>query len=1619
MFKSRPLSAQPVVLANPRIDFDYKELAKAARLFLGKEKADILLKAAFQKENPEKTEGSEPAPDPQNEKAFLLLLAHMEYAARWYRSNPKEEARWNPEDEKSKESDEADAPYKSAPTRGKDARFTRNAYVQDFLGAITLRSEKSFRLNMAHRIRSQAQREALLWSRPDIVRNPNDKENPYKLRLLISTSDLPKLSAALDSEDKTLKIDTYGLGMTPNKEMPVEIVWTDELPQRPEVARQVLGRQTRNLMENGRSSLSAIGKERRGAQIVLIGGQNCKATFKKSRANVVEIALEPQVEIKPGGLQAFDNETALMDYLAEQYSCSPQEFFEAIPEIIPALEDNLEQATRIWNNIPENKEVTEDDKNKFLTEYTETCLTLHNTPNPPGSISLRRLEAWDEISQSGDNKSEPQRIKAIKDLVEELHTSLNPELQNFPGLESAFLGMLDRVQEETFGRTQLNRVSLTPSKTGLVEKSHRDLGMISTINPAAGISRSWKENILTEVIENMVNPPQGDGNSHERAMKSLENTAAALNVTTEELMRRRRLALEAFYRVGKGLHMESNPHDRASFLTYSLSEEDRRRFFEELDAYNQKDFDSKGDAPLGADGKEMAKPDLESFIRRGDASPVEIPLNPISLHRLTRYPTSTRNMKDVTRPAYGNPKHLPRDRGQKNNNLQALELADFLTPEALAEAQKAIKEVELNPNSPESNQVQTVVKTLALWNRGFGLILPTRPSNPIDARALAWVNDLLLAKRSGRSSGNKCQSFKELFNLVTSLTRLAGMKVGGVDTPLQTQPMPSMSSNLPLKLLCGVSPNLIPELRHCYLKSQIEDLENQKAEVLKAGGKGAPKISAEIAALEKELEETPPVHLDPVALRDLQMRWENSIRGNLEMEPDLAPEEAQLHNLLEADPDRRMETIAASLLTKEPNHQKEFYEKLGLNGGFMGLDPEVRLYTPALPRIKTSPVTIRIKGEEMNIHSLTSEVVKNMEPQVANEFQTFTPEESLRLENAQQRHLATYRESLVTKAERMESLRQESRPLHPKGKESLLLLNPDDENRDIEGISEGLSDAISAAQSQEEASGQLSKKWVQTIAKALTNPDVEEIRIGGFMTLVKHGGSHVEIRHELALKQSEGKEAQISRWNNLALETLNFLRGEEHQLSPEDTKVAQVVLTDALNREISENAVEILETLKSVPQDALAAGLNEKSSPDTNAILAKSSLERVCHQAQLEKALLFQIQNWGNFDDTHSGSIESTQIVFDFQHELETLCKKVWGSPKDTREDEEIKAAFLAATGEKAREIFLHEGEEPTREFMAENARSIFQEHRERLVRASAEPLAEVCAHLQDLAHTISPDGELTEHAPAKAKKATIAEGILHTICHVSEISIIVAEKLQKAIAKTEAIALDRGKDEPKPKAILPHAIARGSQTPIKIHCIDGQLSTNKIWAQDVLNSDDSQTLIRQSQLASQWASKGESRRQSLERAAFLTYLQSQNLGEKAALILASGDTKALESGLERFTDALTRLKVDTTKSSALCAGICALHQVDPEVLLGPEVTTALENALPEETAKMALKVKFEPVVSKGTTLPSPFLPEEDYKEAKAQMENRSDRLSTGTRIQEIRKAGDALREKEVASLER
>jgi len=1544
MIKTRSRShshLRPSKPANPQVDFDYKELALSARIFLGKEKAEALLKTAF-----------------SNQKDFLVLISEMETAAKHYRSNPKEPLLWEPSEKSSGYENEDEQML----TRGGDSSSRkktnwlsrRQNMASEFLQLVSLRTEKSYRLNLAYRIRSEAQRDAIFTNKSELVTDKSEVNGTkeVRLRLRLSLKDLPKVLKGEYNAPRDVALALAPYSNVPEKAHPIDIVWIDEIPHRPDNTRQFMGRQTGALFdpEKGREEIQKIGQEFKGAEFILFDPAKTKISLTRTNGDQVslkvESLVEPKVDQETGRVHPvmptalLKDEQGLREYLSEQYSISIEEFVDSIPKVTDSLEKDLERATQIWMNPdnPSEEKPTPEEISNFLREYTAVSLTLQSMPSPLSSVSLNRLPQWKEIAQ-GAPRDIIQSTKSAKETRKEILSHLQSEKGKDVTLDRVVLPLIERQIENT--------------------KSE-----IGSTSPASLGSPEWAQKLAEQLAES---------GTFQSSEKALEAISTAMGMSPDDLQKKRKLILENFYSTGKGQALDNLPKERPVFQGYVFGEAARNEFYELQSSYDKAVFDAKGGKPKTETGEFFPEPNLQEFIRKQGLVEFEIPTSPVCLHRLTRYPNGYRNNRMGDRDkkaAYGSPKYLPRDRGQKSKVFEDLNPEDFLS-------EKGLKEIEeLKADSSARSE-----KTLALysqaratfnsWKRGFGLTLPAKPTSPIDLRLLQWANEIRREKRAGGAKETpRCDSLYEFIQLTDTIKRMAGLKVGGIDSPLQTQPLPNRSSTIAFQLLCGVPAQEITELK------ELHDIDK-----------------------------------NPEGLIDFSTRWENALRADVFAPEPPTPEEALLERIKQGEEPSLL--ALEGLIQEKPNFLEQFYEKVGLpQAGPQALPQELKAYQGILPPFKASPLTFLHKGEECLLLTALQQIeaTHKNNPEVLKILQESSGFE--KVEEAVQNATKTWAGTINQVAEELEDISFDRKETI-KGKRAKVSISTfEPVTAEQSSMSPGLAAALSFTQGEAEKSNTNKVEAVYNISRELFKPDVRAVEVhngNDLVTLTKKAGEIVisgggpskeedPAFHEILASIKDGYEG---KFQNLPDEEKEIFERGHKQMEIETMLLKREAL-DLKNLPVGlEDAPQIKEEIKAL----------------------KSTKEEIDLIEKFQKNLTFQVKNWGGFSESYQAkSVQQVREVFDFKLEIDSLIDRATPNniqPSDRKKIEELKETLSIRFKDKLTDTFLHKSEEDTRKALQKEAQGFFQDQSMEASKNLPQHLEKTASTLREIAASVEPDGSVNpERNPELAKVLDPETGSFAQAIKTAELQKILLNKIQKAEKAIKSTSRERFANEPiqnREASLLGPDNERGAKNPTLIKLEGDQILTNKLWVKDVLSSTEGQEKLQSATKTFAWLQKKDRVATPEEKVAFLTYLHTNGVGDDAKNLLQEGKQSKLKPALEAFTLALRDLKAgkdgkENPRLLTTIGGGASLSLIDPEILLGKENLKVLEDAKENPPKKQEVpvpKVRLPEskeeryLLNTGIRTQTPF-GYQDLEEA-----------TTRSRINEVKKAGEILRDME------
>jgi len=722
------------------VDFDYKALGQASNLLLGKAKTDLLLKDT-------------------TPKGILKIIGELEAEAKEVRNDPK---RAFPKD----------ISFRRSPA---ELENLRDQMVREIFGLRNLWARQTLKSSLPYRIRSSNQLEAITENQIEQI--GKEGENGTEITARVSLDSLPKtIKDAESSGYAKISFPVSGeyIDYVKNKlkQGNITLTFRDELPERPELKRIMLGNQNsraqrlaREKKTTPRTEILNIAGTSSGTIVILSNNSRVTNVTEKQTAQGIELEVElmfPEVlssfeENGPdNGGDGVISDAKLKTHCSNAYGCNGRDFLKSIPEISKALKTNLEEAAKMWFE----KEVLDaNDIPNFIQEYSILSLCLRHEPTPVGKL-------------------EPSRslVKSTNDLARGMTAENTFEL----GPETSF-------SKEILDDVRIN--------------------MPATASVIAG--DDWIDSLVNNEIYQTYKTSRGQNYSQE-----IENIYGIKNPARKmELIERNywRTPNQQF------LLLDQSPQE-LEFSSYYLSNEMEEEYELEKEEQEQELFNSKAEYLIDPNKVKKELLDKAEWIKRQNAITLKLPYNGNTLHRLTKYPNRSSGLSiKTTRAEKFDPevslatkeyRKIPSKQNGKN-----IALEDCLTPEGL----KNLAKIKQGGSEYQLEEIKRIDSLLEQWQSSLRRISVTS-KNPLEHKVIRWLESIALGKEECKAG-----SLEELSTLLGIAVSQTGRIPYETERGNEHYSMPARSNPLPLKLLCGTGFNELQGLEIIDERTEAKD----------------------------------------------------------------------------------------------------------------------------------------------------------------------------------------------------------------------------------------------------------------------------------------------------------------------------------------------------------------------------------------------------------------------------------------------------------------------------------------------------------------------------------------------------------------------------------------------------------------------------------------------------------------------------------------------------------------------------------------------------------------------------------------------------------------------------
>jgi len=681
--------------------------------------------------------------------------------------------------------------------------------------------------------------------------------------------------------------------------------------------------------------------------------------------NVAQVSLSfPKIQAKIKENAADDTlpgEGAISDgylrlYASQNYGCNGRQFVKALPNICEALTKELSSAALKW----EGETALKAEKLQTVLSWLEANSEKLNPSNPrdlqalpPAHTLIRLLETptakktrieqfhYDTLFTNKKTLALP-----VEEDQEPIFTSLTAELtKSNPSLLAELLTLrayskANPLQIKNFLR-EYTLVALTHTQS---PKSKLDLGKNDTISEATEILGSANNSLLAPYTHALIPDSEKPSNKEKfkpkktlidasgpewrnaLILKEIEKelvqnpTRDAILETAqiENVAEKKRWVCENIYNSAFDVQEpiltlrtpSFTPHLEADF---EIQKEER----------NQEEFESKSERLLGTSEEEGGTSyadefNLEKWVVDNTMTQLTLPNDSYLIHRMTQYggvlkaPLTNAEKYDPEVSLSTIRLSAPTKKSEQiktPSEKTILELSDFfdsetgtLPPDFLKGKAYRESDPKIRKGLENLEKFGAMVKT---WQ------LPHATYSPIEQAAQQWISDL---KTNTTNADLKIKSLDELDDLTCKLILSTGFGPNNMEKTPDWMERPSISSTLPLQLLCGV-----PQ------KSLLTDL-----------------------------------HTDSTKLWDTVVRWTNAAAGF--QSPIEYNEEKQLITLFKTDErDLINHAIRLELLNK-PDFLTDYLQKNNID--LKNLPEEIKPFKDILLPVKNCPNTLPLFGEE-------------------------------------------------------------------------------------------------------------------------------------------------------------------------------------------------------------------------------------------------------------------------------------------------------------------------------------------------------------------------------------------------------------------------------------------------------------------------------------------------------------------------------------------------------------------------------------------------------------------------------------------------------------------------------
>jgi hypothetical protein len=1084
------------------------------------------------------------------------------------------------------------------------------------------------------------------------------------------------------------------------------------------------------------------------------------------------------------------------------------------------------------------------------------------------------------------------------------------------------------------------------------------LNMPVSSSIAAGTQ--WLKSLKQDQIEQSINTPQAkEYNANLEKVFSIQNIEHKIKLIEEN-----------YYRIPDDPSqidsLDGGP-EKIFMVAHNLSNELMERYEETMEKQEAEMFNSKSEEPKDYEGvtkividdKEIGATrtintparkkeiiDKAEFIKQQKPIALSLPNRGEVIRRLAKYPHRASGLDFDRSDAekYDNEISLspkPRRASPRKPDGDSIKIEDCLTLEGIED---------LKSKSKEGNYFKEIGKIKDLLDnwQSNKLITPNSKS-PLDRNLYRWLSQVALNREE-----EKAKSLEELSRIFNSAVSNAGKLPYETERGVERFATPLRSSPLPLMLLCGIGYDKLAKTKNGEIELRVDGRETE----------------------------------DPAKAFDLTLRWTNA--ENLHRMPLKDTEENYINDLEEIikedDNDKLLEHCTLVESSNIPNFLDNYLESIGTTRNLPEIDEENSHYKELIAPLSSSPIMMRLGGEEAPIDGLVDLLSKEGIDISLNE------QEQERVDLAAELALDSWRKTLGRTISKLESFLA---PIKKDIKMELFLTTP---SLDIPEEDDPFEKAITelhefVPQSADDLRSVTTNLLAYNAQNITLKTQYGEI-------ILTRGSNNTWTTKSTATGAKE------------ALDVVNNAQGliDSTERGPEDGLFLAECQKDAERVILFENIEKLSPAMDSLPQTIkFKTNIREIKEPIN---ILGTQLEKAKLASKYGNQLLDAMADETPNPDNPWGH---GQAVLNPRGSINFLCNKI------TQEDR----AYFDQAGERipeektssyfSRQLITQENKEQAIEVLKKSGTKAAANYlKEELAKNTDAIIDQAAQTLPGMVKEIrSMMSQLLEHSYTdKAKEALDKNTPISKIISEKQRGRILEKKINDEISQIRGTAKDS-------RGLIDKLVSqRASKNKVTISSNNTGLKTDKLWVKEWLSSKNGRLNLSQRFNTACWVKSLREKSNAKTAIAFLEFCHHRGLDNIPKAIkegaLNKDETNAISKQLENFKSALDRLGVpeDSNLKVKLVAAFNLHTTTDRKKyskLWDPNNDVALQAIKPKgETKLLDKEVELDLAITGGKSTPSPYL-QQGIERGGIDPESDLDNADPKTRLRTVKRAISTL----------